>query len=122
MRLNYFGVIFSISLAHGMMMMMEYGDHQKYQIQLTRDHGNARFIVSVEISDFVSCRCYKLCFSSMILGSQKIKNPNYKGKWKTPWIDNPGKISNISNYCLIRSPMRKYINFGVVACFVFLIF
>ncbi|KAL7212291.1 hypothetical protein ACSBR2_015047 [Camellia fascicularis] len=19
----------------------------------------------------------------------KIKNPNYKGKWKTPWIDNP---------------------------------
>lgn len=21
---------------------------------------------------------------------QKIKNPNYKGKWKTPWIDNPG--------------------------------
>ncbi|KAI8011417.1 Calreticulin-3 [Camellia lanceoleosa] len=20
---------------------------------------------------------------------QKIKNPNYKGKWKTPWIDNP---------------------------------
>jgi hypothetical protein len=23
--------------------------------------------------------------------SQKIKNPNYKGKWKTPWIDNPGE-------------------------------
>lgn len=22
--------------------------------------------------------------------SQKVKNPNYKGKWKTPWIDNPG--------------------------------
>lgn len=21
---------------------------------------------------------------------QKIKNPNYKGKWKIPWIDNPG--------------------------------
>lgn len=24
------------------------------------------------------------------LMQQKIKNPNYKGKWKTPWIDNPG--------------------------------
>jgi hypothetical protein len=23
--------------------------------------------------------------------SQKIKNPNYKGKWKIPWIDNPGE-------------------------------
>lgn len=23
--------------------------------------------------------------------SQKIKNPNYKGKWKTPWIVNPGE-------------------------------
>ncbi|PHT24710.1 Calreticulin [Capsicum baccatum] len=20
---------------------------------------------------------------------KKVKNPNYKGKWKTPWIDNP---------------------------------
>lgn len=24
---------------------------------------------------------------------QKIKNPNYKGKWKIPWIDNPGGYS-----------------------------
>ena len=26
---------------------------------------------------------------------QKIKNPNYKAKWKTPWIDNPGMILTI---------------------------
>ena len=25
---------------------------------------------------------------------QKIKNPNYKGKWKTPWIDNPGIVKH----------------------------
>ncbi|KAI7983822.1 Calreticulin-3 [Camellia lanceoleosa] len=25
----------------------------------------------------------------MFLTNEKIKNPNYKGKWKTPWIDNP---------------------------------
>lgn len=24
--------------------------------------------------------------------SQKIKNPNYSGKWKAPLIDNPGSI------------------------------
>ena len=23
---------------------------------------------------------------------QKIKNPNYKGKWKAPLIDNPGSL------------------------------
>ncbi|KAF5943778.1 hypothetical protein HYC85_017855 [Camellia sinensis] len=27
------------------------------------------------------------CYKFVVL--QKIKNPNYKGKWKTPWIDNP---------------------------------
>ncbi|CAH8251425.1 unnamed protein product [Arabidopsis lyrata] len=26
---------------------------------------------------------------SKVLGKQRIKNPNYKGKWKNPWIDNP---------------------------------
>ncbi|RWV96425.1 hypothetical protein GW17_00040864 [Ensete ventricosum] len=76
-----------ISLTHGMMMKMDYGNHQRSQIQLTRDHGNASL--------------------------QKIKNPNYKGKWKTPWIDNPGKISIISNHQLIHSPMEKH-SFRVV--------
>jgi hypothetical protein len=28
---------------------------------------------------------------------QKIKNPNYKGKWKIPWIDNPGKEMRITD-------------------------
>lgn len=30
---------------------------------------------------------------------QKIKNPNYKGKWKTPWIDNPGKFVYLATLC-----------------------
>ncbi|KAF5944148.1 hypothetical protein HYC85_018225 [Camellia sinensis] len=34
---------------------------------------------------------YFLAFliSTCFLKQQKIKNPNYKGKWKIPWIDNP---------------------------------
>lgn len=29
---------------------------------------------------------------------QKIKNPNYKGKWKTPWIDNPGMFMSFRRF------------------------
>ncbi|MED6208350.1 Calreticulin-3 [Stylosanthes scabra] len=30
-----------------------------------------------------------ICLRFNLPVKQKIKNPNYKGKWKTPWIDNP---------------------------------
>lgn len=45
----------------------------------------SRFISSAIISYF-----QPICW-------QKIKNPNYKGKWKTPWIDNPGMFKFTSS-------------------------
>jgi hypothetical protein len=77
-----------------MTMMMAYGGPEWYQIQHTRDHGNARYgilfgnqslerfstpVSSIYTVHIFTCSCL-----------QRIKNPNYKGKWKTPWIDNPG--------------------------------
>lgn len=35
-----------------------------------------------------------------MLTCQRVKNPNYKGKWKTPWIDNPGIVQQIFKLAL----------------------
>lgn len=32
---------------------------------------------------------------------QKIKNPNYKGKWKAPMIDNPGILLPLIIICVL---------------------
>uniref|UniRef100_A0A7N2QZ98 DNA polymerase epsilon,catalytic subunit A thumb domain-containing protein n=1 Tax=Quercus lobata TaxID=97700 RepID=A0A7N2QZ98_QUELO len=37
---------------------------------------------------------------SIIDWCKKIKNPNYKGKWKTPWIDNPESEDDPDVYVL----------------------
>jgi len=41
---------------------------------------------------------------------QKIKNPNYKGKWKAPLIDNPGKPLHIFLVLLTHSMFSAYYN------------
>lgn len=73
---------------------MAYGGLLRYLILHTREHGDAR-LVQDDLSFFVLTLSFFLVhmFSKeflMQLHMQKIKNPNYKGKWKIPWIDNPG--------------------------------
>lgn len=44
---------------------------------------------------------------------QKIKNPNYKGKWKIPWIDNPGEYTvDIISHLITSAVMFGEINFN----------
>lgn len=50
------------------------------------------FLVNSAIS---FCRLFN--FST----NQRIKNPNYKGKWRTPYIDNPGMVRH-ETYILIK--------------------
>jgi hypothetical protein len=69
---------------------MEYGSPGWYRIQHTRDHGNARsefLLGDHSLGLHINYIAQFFTYSSL----QRIKNPNYKGKWKTPWIDNPGK-------------------------------
>jgi hypothetical protein len=70
------------------MMMMAFGSLEGYRIQHTKDNGSARFVALLSfILLYFFVRLHVLTF----FYPQKIKNPNYKGKWKIPWIDNPGK-------------------------------
>ncbi|KAI8008215.1 Calreticulin-3 [Camellia lanceoleosa] len=52
-----------------------------------------------------------LILLSRKLPDKKIKNPNYKGKWKTPWIDNPalpGIIGALLLHCRLKKmPLRR---------------
>lgn len=49
---------------------------------------------------------------------QRIKNPNYKGKWKTPWIDNPGKQINILVLYVysVKYSVLPCIQYGIQYC------
>ena len=77
------------SLMIGMTKKMEYGSHLRFQIQHTKDHGSARCF-KPHIESWNSILLLLFFIIGIFAMLQRIKNPNYKGKWKTPWIDNPG--------------------------------
>ncbi|THG07616.1 hypothetical protein TEA_010331 [Camellia sinensis var. sinensis] len=59
-----------------------------------------------------SSQIYK--FSNFrFVGLQKIKNPNYKGKWKTPWIDNPEDTVNVDSEMTKIVAMALYGFYGL---------
>lgn len=78
------------SLRIGMMKKMVNGLPQPFQIPSTRDRGSKRFAWPVTSFEFYLCECNAIVFKEAIFWWQKIKNPNYQGKWKAPKIDNPG--------------------------------
>lgn len=56
----------------------------------------------VFISKFLHCAIFDEILEVMSLTLQKIKNPDYKGKWKIPLIDNPGKPLHVSQLICLR--------------------
>lgn len=71
-------------------MMMEYGDRKKYPTQLIKALGSQKYYFTYFTAK-VAYYFKNLDLNFLYLLIQKIKNPNYKGKWKIPWIDNPGR-------------------------------
>ncbi|KAL0412920.1 UNVERIFIED_CONTAM: Calreticulin [Sesamum radiatum] len=74
------------SLRTGMMRRMASGQLQPFPTLSTRAHGSQRFVNS-QLS-FIGI-VNKMTLITSLFQCQKIKNPNYKGKWKAPMIDNP---------------------------------
>ena len=77
-------------------MRMVYGNLPESLIPHIKDHGRPRYIylsIRANRSHIMSTGgCSFLIFDGSYF-QQKIKNPNYKGKWKIPYIDNPGTPS-----------------------------
>lgn len=71
-----------------MMRKMVSGQPQPLPTLSTRAHGSRRLVV-YSINKCINCDC-RLVLIACFACVQKIKNPNYKGKWKAPMIDNPG--------------------------------
>jgi len=70
------------------------GPHLPLPTQSTRDHGSQRFVcVETLIDGILQYVLELICLLTLGVTSwQKIKNPNYSGKWKAPLIDNPGLL------------------------------
>lgn len=77
----------------GMRTKMENGDHPEFLIQNIEVHGNLRYIHLLwgSVRETLLTLHVDIKLMEFLLILQRIKNPNYKGKWKIPWIDNPGK-------------------------------
>ncbi|GLJ44275.1 hypothetical protein SUGI_0926430 [Cryptomeria japonica] len=60
----------------------------------------------VNLNESVLCSSIFGLWKTVMLIHQKIKNPNYKGKWKAPLIDNPEFNDDLKIYVY---PNLKYI-------------
>lgn len=98
-----------------MMRKMEYGSDLKFQIQHTKDHGNARCL-NLHIESWNSTLLSFFLTTGMHVILQKIKNPNYKGKWKTPWIDNPGTFLFFISSWWLDSIRHLRLNYSDTVC------
>jgi hypothetical protein len=85
------------------MMMMAFGSLEGYRIQHTKEHGSARYVVLFAHQLFMLLYFFGRLHFLTFFCPQKIKNPNYKGKWKIPWIDNPGNEIRKTNIIILNT-------------------
>lgn len=101
----------------GMMKKMVNGQPQPFPTRSTRAHGSQRFVESAHLSWMTYPILWYLMLSHSFF--QKIKNPNYKGKWKAPLIDNPGFFSCLYNICVF---FYEEFNIIIIDIYIFLIY
>lgn len=89
------------SLLTGMIKRMVYGDPPKCLTLHIKEHGRERCSTfELRIGPLILLYRAKIKSSPM----QRIKNPNYQGKWKTPWVDNPGIVTFLRSLHLRAPP------------------
>lgn len=93
-------LLFLYSLIHGMKMKMEFGNRQRYQIQLIRDHGSQRLSFLISCHNIIICWFQLSFFLSLIhlLLSAENQEPKLQGEVEDPLDRQSRWASNILKY------------------------